>query len=145
MIIKDLETHLLAALTGAEEVWIAAALITDDGYQKILPALTGIKQNYLIGINLPTSPDVLQQIKDNIQPGRVNIRLAGETPTFHPKVYIIKKSDGYLAFVGSANLTAPGLHGNHELSYLVSNQDDCKALVRWFNHSTTKHVDSGAW
>ncbi|WP_431217070.1 phospholipase D-like domain-containing protein [Puia sp. P3] len=132
MIITDLETHLLPAIAGAEEIWIAVALITDDGFQKIRPALAGIKQNYLIGINLPTEPSALHQIMESIRPGRIRARLAGDAPTFHPKVYIIKNPNGYLAFVGSANLTVPGLRGNHEMSYMVTDQGDCQRLVSWF-------------
>src|SRR5690606_16717789 len=52
---------------------------------------------------------------------------------FHPKVYLIKSNDEYVAFVGSANLTDGGFENNVELNYKISNQADCLDILNWFN------------
>jgi hypothetical protein len=40
-------------------------------------------------------------------------------PTFHPKVYLFKKSDAALVVIGSGNLTAGGLFNNYEGSIAI--------------------------
>jgi hypothetical protein len=51
---------------------------------------------------------------------------------FHPKVYLIKKRNTYVAFVGSANCTNGGLNSNIELSLCIDNQNTCTEIKRWF-------------
>jgi len=52
---------------------------------------------------------------------------------FHPKLYIVRKKDRYIAFLGSANLTAAGLNRNTELCCQIGEEDTCKALIEWFS------------
>ncbi len=132
MVITNLEEYLLPALAEAEEVWIAVALITEDGYQRIQGALTSARQHFLIGVDLPTDPSVLRSIQRQLVPGSIEAGLASYAEVFHPKVYIARKADRLTAIVGSANLTGPGLNGNHEISFVITDQHHCKDLIRWF-------------
>src|SRR6185312_8732745 len=105
MIITDLEEQLLSALSDAEEIWIAVALISDHGYQKTQTALENNPhhppQHYLIGVDLPTAPSVLWTIKRRLRPGRVQARLAKYPEVFHAKVYITRRNGALTAVVGS--------------------------------------------
>jgi HKD family nuclease len=132
MIITNIESHLLATIEDAEEIWIAVALINEGGYQKIQAVLRDTKQHYLIGVDLPTAPSVLYQIKEHLRPGSFEARLAKYREVFHPKVYIAKKAGRLQAIVGSANLTEAGLRGNHEICYMVTDQEQCRELIQWF-------------
>lgn len=132
MIITDLQTQLLPLLTGAQEVWIAVALMTDNGYGQIREVLQNTPQHYLIGVNLPTTPTVLRQLQAQLRAQTFEARIAGNRPVFHPKVYIVKKEGVLSAIVGSANLTEPGLQGNHEISYHITTPEHCQQLLDWF-------------
>jgi HKD family nuclease len=138
MIISNLESQLLPALTEAEEVWIAVALIDNRGYQKIQTALANNpqqpRQHYLIGIDLPTPPAVLRLIQAQKRACSFQARIAKYPEIFHAKVYIIRKNGRCMAIVGSANLTGPGLRGSHEISYLITDQNQCQELLQWFEH-----------
>jgi HKD family nuclease len=135
LIITKLEPNLFSAIAWAQEIWIAVALVKDDGYDVLRPLLTGVRQHYIIGINLPTTPSVLRTIRDHqhARPGTIEAQIAGDLPVFHPKVYIIKKGNRLQAIVGSANLTLPALRSNREMSYLITDQEECQALIEWFN------------
>ena len=134
MVITNLDEYLLPALDGAQEVWISVALVTQDGYERLQPLLAPLRQHYLIGTDLPTDPSVLRSILAQLPAGRIHARMPSfPGHHFHPKVYIVKKDDQLRAFVGSANLTGPGLHLNHEMSFTVTEQDQCQALLQWFD------------
>jgi len=137
MIITNLEAHLIPAISDAEEIWIAVALLSESGYQKIQTALQNNAhhppQHYLIGVDLPTAPSVLWPIQRQIRPGGLQARLAKYPEVFHAKVYIIRKNGTLTAIAGSANLTDPGLGRNHEISYLIADQEQCNQLLQWFH------------
>lgn len=135
MVFTNLDDYLLPALNAAQEVWIATALVSDEGYERLRPALARIRQHFLVGVDLPTSPSVLRTIQGQLSSGLVEARLASYYPlAFHPKVYIIKMADHLEAVVGSANLTGPGLNGNQEVSFVTNDQDQCRSLVLWFRN-----------
>lgn len=132
MIITDIESQLLRALSGADEVWIAVALINDAGFQKLQDVLQNTKQYYLIGVDLPTTPTVLYELHQKLQAGMLEARLAKYDTVFHPKVFIARKADRVSAIIGSANLTEHGLRHNHELCYTITDQEHTQELIRWF-------------
>lgn len=127
--IKD---YLQMELTQAKEIWIASAIISDSGWsfiQKELPE--NAIQNYLIGIDLSTPPSVFKSILNNLE---INARVFKNDFTFHPKVYIIKKTNEFLtAFIGSSNTTSWGLEKNVEMNFQTIDQEECKKLLNWFN------------
>lgn len=127
---KELELQF----RDCEEIWIAAAMISDGGLNFIEKTINKYaKQNYLVGIGLPTSPSVLKKIGvDN--PNNVSARVFHKAEIlFHPKVYIIKSGNKLTAFVGSGNCTEGGFDKNIEVSLKTDDIDVCNGLLIWFN------------
>lgn len=129
-LIDDLKIYL----KKAEEVWVAVALMKDAGLEELLLHISkNAKQNYLIGIDLPTSPSALRVLQEmNVKAGLID-----QAETFHPKLYIIKTSDELVSFVGSANLTKGGLINNIELSIKSLDAQMNSSLIakfeQWFS------------
>lgn len=135
-IVENLKLELISELNKADEVWIAVALITSTGFDFLQGELKkGCSQNYLIGINLPTEPEVLKKLYKLEIKNEIKSRVYAGKSFYHPKVYLIKKSDTYVAFVGSANCTISGISKNIELSYKIENQIECEKLIEWFDKS----------
>lgn len=129
-LLKDLIPHL----KEAEEIWVAVALIKEDAYDKLQELINPLSiQHYLVGIDLPTSPQVLKKLKQKIDKN-VKARICKPGKTFHPKVYLIKKQNEYIAFVGSGNLTPGGLEDNIEMNFLIEDQKQCERLLEWFKN-----------
>lgn len=122
------------ALKDCNELWIAVALISDNGFNFIQTHLnSNARQHYLVGIGLPTSPKVLSQlIKLESEKCASKIHY-DENRFFHPKVYIIKTSSKLTAYVGSGNCTQGGLDKNLEMTVKIEDQALCNDLLSWFN------------
>jgi len=138
-----LSTELKLSLKDCEEIWIAVAMISDYGYNFIQEYTNKTaKQNYLIGIGLPTSPKVLRQLKDLNGNGKITCGIYHKpNELFHPKTYIVKSNGKLIAFVGSGNCTEGGFDKNIELSIKTDEQDFCNSLLKWFN-ALFKHSKS---
>lgn len=138
-----LSNELNLALKDCEEIWIAVAMISDRGFGFIQEHISKTaKQNYLVGIGLPTSPNVLRQLKDFNKNGLFDSRIHHKpNEFFHPKVYLVKSNNKLIAFVGSGNCTEGGFDKNIELSVKTDDQEFCNNLLKWFNalfkHSKT--------
>lgn len=134
---KDIKNRLKIELEQAAAIWIATAMISDGGWefmQNNIPKEA--EQNFLIGIDLATSPNVFESILGNLD---INARIYQSENTFHPKVYIIKKSNSELvAFIGSSNATKGGLENNVEMNFIVTDQEECEKLIRWFKNMFQK-------
>ena len=136
---QNLQSELKSKLKTADEVWVAVALITKKGLEFIQENLPdNAKQNYVLGVDLPTDPlalDILckQQILQD-----VSVKMFYNQEFYHPKVYIIKSKKTYTAFVGSANCTRSGLFSNIELSFTITNQSDCEELLNWYQSINDK-------
>lgn len=132
MIIDKIKDKLQLELAQAKDVWIASAMITSNGWnfiQKHIPK--SANQNFLIGIDLATSPIVFENILANPQ---ISAKVYQSDFTFHPKVYLIEKADNsYTAFIGSSNTTTWGLEKNVEMNFQTSDQNECKKILDWFN------------
>lgn len=131
MILNKIKNSLEVELKEAKSIWVASAMITKNGWdfmQEKLPKTA--TQNYLIGVDLATSPLVFESILSNLE---INARIYKNPYTFHPKVYIIQKKDKSLtAFIGSSNTTTWGLEKNVEMNFQVNDQTECKNLIKWF-------------
>jgi HKD family nuclease len=131
-IIEKLSDELSIYLSQADEVWIAVALIKRNGFSFIQSKInTNAKQNFIVGIDLPTDVFVLNELFNNEQKYRYRI-FSNSNQTFHPKLYIVRIDTNYIAFVGSGNCTNGGLMNNVELSYKVTDEKECISLVAWF-------------
>ena len=137
MIITNLKSYLGKELTDASKIWIASAMISYEGWEFLKENISGeVIQNYLIGIDLATSPSVFG---DLIQQPEISARIFESENTYHPKVYLIQKKDeSYCAFIGSSNTTTGGLEKNTEVNIYITNQEECNDLLVWFNELYNK-------
>lgn len=134
MINVKLQQDLIPALKLAEEVWIAVALVKDSAFELVQSTIREhCIQHHLVGIDLPTPPSVLRAMQSKLNKGLFECAIYKSNFNFHPKVYLIKSEEKYIAFIGSSNLTDGGLVDNVELNYKVTNQEDCLSILKWFN------------
>lgn len=133
MIISNLKPHFESLLPIADEIWFAVALIKDETYDYIQESISTIcKQHYIVGIDLPTNPKVLRKMQANLEKDFFESAIYKSDNNYHPKVYLLKVKDSYIAFVGSSNLTDGGLEDNIELNYKITNHEECLSILVWF-------------
>jgi HKD family nuclease len=130
-----LSSELNQTLKNCDEIWVAVALISDSGFKYIQDNISKTaKQNFLVGIGLPTSPKVLSQLKDYEGNGVFKSKIYhNPNILFHPKVYLIKSGNKLTSYVGSGNCTDGGFDKNLELSVKTDEQAFCEDLLTWFN------------
>ncbi|WP_026729629.1 phospholipase D-like domain-containing protein [Flavobacterium denitrificans] len=134
MIISNLKSSFEQLLASTEEIWFSIALVKESTYNYIQETINkNCKQNYLVGIDLPTHPNVLRQMQNKVDKKLFQSAIYKTEYNFHPKVYLFKENDNYIAFIGSSNLTDGGLEDNVELNYKITNQENCLAILDWFN------------
>ncbi|MFH5822297.1 helicase-related protein [Georgenia sp. AZ-5] len=85
---------------------------------------------------LPTSVDrkTLQSLRDLLDEGKIQIKVFTRRP-LHGKTYVFYREDQNLpiiGFVGSSNLTGPGLYSNFELNVDVVDNVAAADLAQWF-------------
>lgn len=85
---------------------------------------------------IPTKADraALQSLRDLLEQGAVEIKIFTRRP-LHGKTYICHRQDlnnPITGFVGSSNLTAPGLAHNYELNVDVIDNAAATTLDQWF-------------
>jgi hypothetical protein len=87
------------------------------------------------GIHMPTPPSVLKKIKQRVEENKMQAGIYIDE-YFHPKIYLFKLSDTWIAFVGSGNFTDGGWYKNKELFIKITDQTACKELKEiydgWF-------------
>lgn len=76
----------------------------------------------------------LHQLHDQLASGKVQVRVYTRKP-LHGKTYILHRDDisnPMTGYVGSSNLTGPGLRSNTELNVDVQDNDGAEHLNDWF-------------
>ena len=132
-LITRLSTELAKELSIADEIFIAVALLNDKGLNFLLQDLKdSCKTKLLVGIDLPTTPEVLRRLKEL---ENVDVRIYSNNNYFHPKLYAFKTGDDTKIFVGSSNFTNGGLNDNIELSLFSSDKDACNDALEWFSNA----------
>ncbi|MNK07670.1 hypothetical protein D3C87_255870 [compost metagenome] len=132
-ITQNLQNELKSKLKTADEIWVAVALMTKKGLEFVQENLPlNAKQNYILGVDLPTDPEALEVLNSQQLLEDVKIKMFYNQEFYHPKVYIIKSKNKLTAFVGSANCTTSGLFSNIELSFIITGQEDCNGLLDWY-------------
>jgi len=136
MVVSTLSENLYTNLKQAKEIWIATGMVSDKGFHFLNSLVQpSTIRNFLIGVDLPTSIEVLKEIFSNLVPSLYSAKIGrSDLGIFHPKLYLIKKDAEYIAYVGSANLTDGGLNTNTELSVEITDQEQCFRLLEWFEH-----------
>jgi HKD family nuclease len=132
-IITKLSDSLKNKLKDADEIWVAVALINLGGLNYILKSVKpSCKQNYIIGIDLPTDPKALKLLNELQLKTDLKVCIYTDKNNFHPKLYLISTNGKYSAFIGSANCTNGGLTNNIELTTFIQDQDLGIQLLEWF-------------
>lgn len=145
--IEYIEAELVANLQNAKSILIAVALMKEYGFKTIEDNLPDTcKRKYLIGIHLPTPPNILRKLLQlqQTKPNDVATKVYDANENYHPKAYLIEKNSGDLiAFIGSANATRGGFSHNIEMSVAITDQSNCIKIKEWFNSlfQTAKHYD----
>src|SRR5690606_16475334 len=131
-----LKTEFERIVKSADEILVATAMITDYGLSLFDSRDEDALFQILVGIDLPTQPSTLQKMFDNTVDVKVH-NIKGQF--FHPKVYLFKINDSWVAFVGSGNCTQGGLERNIEMSVKVEDEDTVEELIKWFGIYFDKH------
>lgn len=131
MYIDKLDQEIKTSLYQATEAWIAVALMSQYGLELIKGCKCRV--NILVGIDLPTPPNVLRDLLSLYNDGKVNFRLYANTECFfHPKFYLFNINGTLKGYVGSGNFTKGGLNDNIELFLNTDNRNQCNSLLNWF-------------
>lgn len=123
-IIQQLGPELKKALKEAEEVWIAVALMNEDGLDEIEANTSSeVRLKYILGIHLPTHPNVFKRLfRQELINQHIELYLYRKT-VFHPKVYLIKTKNEFTCFIGSGNATNGGFRSNIEMGIKMETPD----------------------
>ncbi|TGO05114.1 helicase-related protein [Serinibacter arcticus] len=96
--------------------------------------LEHLREQLMRGVPTAADRTTLASLRELIATGRVEVKVFTSRP-LHGKAYILHRSDlnnPILGFVGSSNLTAPGLVSNLELNVDVMDGAAASDLDRWF-------------
>lgn len=123
-----------AVAAGIDEVRCQTGYYTFEGSSLLLPALKKCAENngvsrFVIGSNRgATLADHVRMLKDALVLPREHAAIgiaAFDTSLFHPKVYHFKFANGrQSAYIGSSNLTGPGLSGLNIEAGIILDTDD---------------------
>lgn len=132
LIIKPNLNKIKSIFRSAEEIWVATALLNNNGLNQILHAAPKkCIKHFLIGTWLPTQFEALHRLFMLKKPDRFTVRVF-KVAQFHPKVYIAKNKSKYIAIIGSSNTTLGGLNSNTEVNVLIKDVKIIKELIEWF-------------
>lgn len=98
-----------------------------------------LREQLMRGIPTPADRRTLQALYRQVQDGLVEIKVYTEQP-LHGKTYIFHDTYGpvdTVGYVGSSNLTLPGLTRNLELNTDVTDIDASRKLAKWFEDRWT--------
>jgi superfamily II DNA or RNA helicase len=89
-----------------------------------------------IALGIPTDADEagLRRLANQIRNRKVRVKLFLRHP-LHAKLYLLFRDDynnPITGFLGSSNLTLPGLSSQGELNVDVTDHDACQKLAQWF-------------
>lgn len=137
-ILTKLSDRLKDKLISADEIWVAVALINLDGLNFILRNIKPTcKQNYIVGIDLPTDPNALKLLNELQLKSDLTVSIYSDTNNFHPKLYLTLKDNNFSSFIGSANCTNGGLLNNVELTTHTEDNKLGQTLLDWFKNIET--------
>ena len=93
-----------------------------------------LREQLCRGLPNQTDRATLRKLREQVETGKVQIKVHTSRP-LHGKTYIFRKQSAnhpVMGFVGSSNLTAPGLTSNLELNVDVVDDKAAESLATWF-------------
>lgn len=136
--------RLLVGMQSLPEDEVRAHLTLSNGIQKIDNKAINLFKKQIAAefrkqliIGAPTNRDEasLRRLSNQIKAKKLQIKLFLRH-SLHAKLYLIHRCDPntpMVGFLGSSNLTLPGLAKQGELNIDVLDHDACNKLHRWFN------------
>lgn len=114
-------------IDGAMDISIVVAFLKMSGLKLLLISImkaleSGATIKFYVGLDFyQTEPEALKALSRlSKQHNKLQLfTCEKKNTTFHPKIYFAKRSEGFAAIIGSANLTSGGLNDNIELSTLI--------------------------
>lgn len=132
-LVTQLKKELEIILPTAKKVWVATAMVNHAGWELFKGLKSDVIQHHIIGVDLPTPPNVLSSMLDATNDNLIVKIHHKPLVTFHPKVYIIEDQyEGKIAYVGSSNATHGGLNRNTEMNVKIVDSETCNDLLSWF-------------
>lgn len=139
----ELLNSLLGEFNTAAAFSAAVALVTCSGLPLLIEAMRrslerGAKGELLVGVDLPTHPDALDELiklqRAFLDHFSLKYFKSPATKWFHPKLYIFMPRRGRRrALVGSSNMTAGGLKNNYEASFWSDEPAATTRLAEYFD------------
>jgi hypothetical protein len=136
MIYEKLEDVFKNSFSDSNKVCIAIGLISEGKAKEIgrLARKYNADIYLIVGIDMPTPNSALQALmKAESNNKNLKVRYYSEDNFFHPKVFLFKKRNKMVAYVGSANYTERGFSSNSELTLQTEDGVDCNRVKKWFN------------
>lgn len=136
MIYEKLEEIFKDSFPNSEQVCIAVGLISEGKAKEIgrLARKYDIDIYLIVGIDMPTPNSALRALmKAESNNKNLKVHYYSEESFFHPKVFLFKKRNKMVAYVGSANYTERGFSSNSELTLQTEDGADCNRIKKWFN------------
>lgn len=102
--------------------------------ERAMALVTDLRQQLQRGRATAADRATLQSLRELLEDGKVEIRAYTRRP-LHGKGYIFHRADAnapITGFVGSSNLTGPGLESNYELNVDVLDFNAARDLADWF-------------
>lgn len=132
--IENFGDELAKRISTADDVFLAVGLITESGLDKLEQSLEQARRvKVLVGVDMPSTPDALTRLLRLQLKGNLTACIYDGPEYFHPKVFLIKKRNSFVSYVGSANLTGPALAKNVEMTLSTGNRQVYKNLHAWFS------------
>lgn len=105
-----------AGLRDLRERQKQRGLFSGTGYLDVR-AIVGLYSNI-------TAPEALRTLMEI-----GNLRIVDKSRLFHPKIYIFRRNEEAVAWIGSANFTSGGFGANEELMFET---EDTRSIQEWF-------------
>ncbi|MBL0052916.1 MAG: phospholipase D family protein [Bacteroidetes bacterium] len=115
--------------------------LSNSGLKSLLELINQKKTKtiFYVGTNFyQTEPSALKQLFSD---GHIIYLNRDKSPTFHPKIFLLRTQNEVKVFIGSANLTSGGLETNIETSVECNTTTDSllhKDLIEQLNYFKTK-------
>lgn len=117
---------LQASITDDAIIRAAVAFVTRSGVQRLADVLGGrskISLEMTVRAADVTEPEALLALRNDLG-ADVSVVIGRHARAFHPKLWLIERTDGVVVLSGSGNLTEGGLVTNDEQFELVEYQAD---------------------
>jgi HKD family nuclease len=140
---NDTVDRFRSELSRARKFHFAFGLLSNYGLKEVEQALirclkAGGQGRVLIGVDMPTHPDAIRQLRklETDYKNQLELRRfqSGKRHIFHVKLAIFESGNGkQTAILGSSNLTHGGLIGNYEANVLLDKTEIVRELLDYLD------------